>query len=122
MVDRARGSGGCFEQGARSTVDGGVEAEWMGRRVAERREARGPEGAVGGLPATMGRGPEPTLAGPEADEMRARMLAVNSVAGSTGSPTVVVPAIQLDGRPVGLGLLGRPGSDTLLLDAAASLD
>jgi amidase len=111
-----------FAQSALITSDEVAEADLIRRRVRDRLQALVVEGAVLLLPVTMGPAPEPTLSGPEADRMRARMLAVNSLAGSTGSPTVVVPGTQVDGRPVGLGLLGRPGSDALLLDAAAQLD
>jgi amidase len=74
------------------------------------------------VPVTMGPAPLPTLAGPAKDVMRARMLAVNCVAGTTEAPTVVVPGVVLDDGPVGLGLLGAPRSDGVLLRAAADLD
>ncbi len=113
---------GRFEQASQITTDEVAAADRIRHQVKDRLDALVIEGAIVVLPSTMGPAPEPTLSGPEADAMRARMLAVNSVAGSTGSPTVVVPAMEVGGRPVGLGLLGRPGSDTLLLDAAAALD
>lgn len=113
---------GRFVQSSQITTDEVAEADLIRARVRERLDAVVGEGTVLIVPATMGAAPEPTLSGPEADKVRMRMLAVNSVAGSTGSPTVVVPGTQLDGLPVGIGLLGRPGSDTLLLDAAAQLD
>lgn len=112
---------GRFIQASQITTDEVAEADRIRRRVQGRLESLVVEGAVLLLPSTMGPAPEPTLSGPEADEMRARMLAINSIGGTTGSPTVVVPATELDGCPVGLGLLGRPGSDALLLDAAATL-
>ncbi len=109
-------------QSSEITADEVAEADLIRGRVHDRLDALVAEGTVLVVPATMGPAPEPTLSGPEADRVRMRMLAVNSVAGSTGSPTVVVPGTQLDGLPVGIGLLGRPGSDALLLDAAAQLD
>ena len=113
---------GRFVQASQITSDEVAEADLIRGRVRNHLESLVGEGTILILPTTMGPAPEPTLSGPEADTMRARMLAVNSIAGSTGSPTVAVPAMQLDGHPVGLGLLGRPGSDCLLLDAAATLD
>lgn len=113
---------GRFAQGAAITSDEVAESELIRRRVQERFATLLADDAVMLVPVTMGPAPEPTMSGPEVDTMRARMLAVNSLAGSTGSPTVVVPGAELDGRPIGIGLLGRPGSDALLLDAAARLD
>ena len=113
---------GRFVQSSQITADEVAEADLIRARVRARLNAVVAEGTVLVVPATMGPAPEPTLSGPEADKVRMRMLAVNSIAGSTGSPTVVVPGMQLDGLPVGIGLLGRPGRDTLLLDAAAQLD
>ncbi|MFT4656442.1 MAG: amidase [Ilumatobacter sp.] len=113
---------GRFVQASQITTDEVVEADLIRERVRDHLQSLVGEGTILILPTTMGPAPEPTPSGPEADKMRARMLAVNSIAGSTGSPTVAVPAMQLDGHPVGLGLLGRPGSDCLLLDAAATLD
>jgi amidase len=50
-----------------------------------------------------------------------RLSASCSVVGSlAGLPTIAVPAVVVDGRPVGLGLLGAPGADGLLLSRAAS--
>ena len=113
---------GRFVQASQITADEVADADRIRERVRDHLESLVLEGAVLILPVTMGPAPKPTLSGPEAEQMRARMLAVNSLAGSTGSPTAVVPGMQLDGRPVGLGLFGRPGSDCLLLDAAATLD
>ena len=113
---------GRFAQGSQITLDEVAQADLIRDRVRDRLDALVTDRTVLLVPVTMGPAPEPTLSGPEADRMRARMLAVNSLAGSTGSPTVVVPGAEVDGRPIGLGLLGRPGSDALLLDAAACLD
>jgi amidase len=50
-----------------------------------------------------------------------RLAASFSVVGSlAGLPTVAVPAAVVDGLPVGLGLLGAPGADAMLLSLAAS--
>ena len=49
-----------------------------------------------------------------------RTAASLSVVGSLGGlPTVAIPAVRSDGTPVGLGLLGPPGSDARLLSLAA---
>jgi amidase len=49
-----------------------------------------------------------------------RIAASLSVVGSLGGlPTVAVPAVHSGGTPVGLGLLGAPGSDARLLRLAA---
>lgn len=111
-----------FAQASTITRDDVAEADAIRARVRSRLDDLVVAGAVLLLPVTMGAAPEPTLTGPTKDVMRARMLAVNSLAGSTGSPTVVVPGAQLDDGPVGMGILGRPGSDSMLLQAAELLD
>jgi amidase len=62
------------------------------------------------------------IEGDAAAYAEARRLAASfSVVGSlAGLPTVAVPAVVVDGLPVGLGLLAAPGADGMLLSRAAS--
>ncbi|MFD1527483.1 amidase family protein, partial [Halolamina salina] len=41
---------------------------------------------------------------------------------ATGAPAVSVPCGEVEGRPVGLQLVGPPGADGFLLRAAASIE
>lgn len=47
-------------------------------------------------------------------------LAVNAIAGHAGLPQVTLPAGEVDGRPVGLSIVGPRGSDRQLLAIAAA--
>ena len=111
-----------FAAAAATTRDDVAEADRIRSRVRARIDELVGDATILVVPVTMGPAAEPSLAGPAKDRMRARILAVNSLAGSTGSPTVVVPGVRLEAGPVGLGLFGHRGSDVLLLGAAARLD
>ena len=66
-------------------------------------------------------GRPPRRDGSEAEFADARRVAasLSVVSSLAGLPTVVIPAVVVEGVPVGLGLLGPPGSDGLLLSLAA---
>lgn len=49
---------------------------------------------------------------------RERALSLESIAGHAGAPELVVPVGEIDGRPLGLGLVGPPGWDAQLLRLA----
>ncbi len=66
--------------------------------------------------------PAPATEPDEAPDTRARLLALTCVAGLAGAPQVSLPLCRVDGLPLGLGLLARPGEDELLLAAAARCD
>jgi amidase len=46
---------------------------------------------------------------------RASVITLTCIAGMIGAPHLSIPAAEADGLPVGLSLLGRPGSDEALL-------
>ena len=59
-------------------------------------------------------------AGPdEIGRFYAAALAMNAIAGHAGLPQVSLPLADLDGLPLGLSLIGPPGSDEALLALAA---
>ena len=68
-------------------------------------------------------GPAPLLHTPpeQLDSFRGRLLALTCVAGLSGLPQVHLPVAHVDGCPVGLGLLGPPGSDEALLHLTEQL-
>ena len=92
-----------------------------------RREARGrlrhllPEGTILCLPTTPFAAPkrgEPlSVAGPQRD----RLLCLCCHGGLTGVPQVSIPGAAVDGLPVGLSIVGGPGSDATLVGVAAAL-
>lgn len=47
-------------------------------------------------------------------------LAINAIAGHAGLPQVTLPAGEIGGAPVGLSVLGPPGTDLALLALAAA--
>jgi amidase len=51
-------------------------------------------------------------------EHRTAVLHLTCIAGLLGAPQLSIPAGEVDGLPVGLSLLGRPGSDSVLLALA----
>jgi Asp-tRNA(Asn)/Glu-tRNA(Gln) amidotransferase A subunit family amidase len=46
---------------------------------------------------------------------------MTAVAGIAGAPAVSAPALTVDGAPVGVCLVGAPGSDVALVDLAVAL-
>ena len=60
----------------------------------------------------------PIRGSPEIDDMRMRALTMLSIAGVTGAPQVSIPVAKSNGCPVGLSLIGPPGSDRGLLALA----
>lgn len=90
------------------------------REVRRHVDALLPPGTLVLAPAA---GPPPLRRADDRARAEARHLAAAlSVVGSlAGLPTVTVPGVVVDGAPVGLALIGRPGGDGLLLSRAAEL-
>ncbi|KAJ9533563.1 hypothetical protein QJQ45_026624 [Haematococcus lacustris] len=65
-------------------------------------------------------GPAPMCNTPphELDAWRQRMISLTCIAGLAGAPQVNLPVATVEGLPVGLSLLGPPGSDERLLELA----
>jgi amidase len=63
--------------------------------------------------------PAPPLSPTGVRELRARLLAMTTLAPIGGLPVVAVPAGLVDGLPVGLSLAGPVGSDEQLIELAA---
>jgi amidase len=68
-------------------------------------------------------GPAPRLGGDaeEAEAYRYGAMLLLMPAGLAGLPQLVIPAGMVEGAPVGLSLIGPPGSDRALLSLAAAL-
>ncbi|PNW76486.1 hypothetical protein CHLRE_11g467630v5 [Chlamydomonas reinhardtii] len=73
------------------------------------------------LPTTPGPAPLVNTPPAELDAWRTRLISLTSIAGLAGLPQVNLPIASVDGLPVGLGLIGPPGSDEALLELAEQL-
>jgi len=77
------------------------------------------------VPTTPAAAPSLALAsggGEEVDSLRGRLLRLTAIAGLSGLPQVNLPiAPKAEAPPVGLGLIGPPGSDEALLDLSEKL-
>jgi amidase len=78
-------------------------------------------GAVMVMPTAPG--PAPLLdADPvEIEDQRGRLMTFTVVAPLARAPQITLPLADVDGLPVGLGLMAGPGADELLLDVGAFL-
>jgi amidase len=74
------------------------------------------------LPTTTGTALPKGIAPDALGHFYAKALAMTSIAGHAGLPQLTLPLADIDGLPVGLSLIGPPGSDEALLTLAASLD
>lgn len=87
------------------------------QRMAELLDA----GAVLCLPTSPSVAPLKGLPLPETDRFRARAILFTCVAGLAGLPQVSLPLATVQGAPLGLSLIGRPGADEALLDLAEKI-
>ncbi|KAF8058363.1 AMI1 [Scenedesmus sp. PABB004] len=55
------------------------------------------------------------------DDWRRSLISLTAIAGLSGLPQVSLPFARVEGLPVGLSLIGPPGGDELLLQAAVRL-
>lgn len=107
---------------ARAYTDADVAAARIARDAIRRRmQAVLTEGTVVCLPTT------PTPAPLRGESMRTRNLlrprisALTCIAGTLGAPQINLPVATVHGLPIGLSLLGAPGSDELLIAFAREL-
>jgi aspartyl-tRNA(Asn)/glutamyl-tRNA(Gln) amidotransferase subunit A len=123
-----------YEPGVRARIEAGygLSAEAYLRAQRHRRLfTRAFAAAMDGLDAVLAPA-SPVLAPPlDAEEVtvrgetrpvRAALLSCASPLSQLDCPMVVVPAGVREGLPVGLQLIGRPGSEALLLRVAAAVE
>lgn len=79
-------------------------------------------GAVLCLPTTPFPAPPIGLPLSRQNELGLRIASLTAVAGLSGLPQLSVPAGRVDGRPVGLSLVGPPGSELRLAVLARTLE
>jgi amidase len=101
------------------------ERQWA---VLMRQEARArlawllPADTILCMPTTPFPAPARGLPLEVTDSLRARIACLTSPAGLTGVPQLSLPGAEQDGLPVGLSILGRPGSDAALVAVARALE
>jgi amidase len=107
-----------FLRGAR-VDDGAIEAARAFREERQREfgELLDP-GTVVCLPTTPFPAPPAGQRRSAMRERRATVITLTCIAGMIGAPQLSIPAAEVDGSPVGLSLLGRPGSDEMILALA----
>jgi amidase len=101
------------------------ERQWAALMRAEARARVAwlvPPGAILCLPTTPFPAPRKGLPLTTLDPLRARMSCLTSPGGLTGVPQVSLPGTTVDGRPVGLSIVGAPGSDAALVAVAKAME
>ena len=106
-LERAAGFG-------RADVD---QAEPVAEEVAAAVAQLGSDEALI-LPTTGTAAPGREAGAEERERARVSAGQLTSIATLAGAPAVTVPLLHADGLPVGLSVMGRPGSDLSLLAAA----
>ncbi len=94
--------------------------EEAGRIRAQVRALLGEDG-VAVLPSAASRAPLRNADPAQVDAVRLRTMAITCIAGLAGLPQVNLPLAAVDGTPLGVSLLGPPGSDLALIRLATSL-
>jgi len=108
---------------ARSITDGQVTAAQIGRDriVARINEVFSGGGTVVCIPTTTSPAPPIGQAVSERRELRLRNSGITSIAGNTGRPQLSIPVAEVDGRPIGLSLIGDRGTDEVLIALAQEI-
>ena len=79
------------------------------------------EGTVLCMPTTPFPAPPKGLSVSAQTPLRNRIACLCSHGGLTGVCQVNVPAAEVDGRPVGLSIVGRAGADAMIVELAVAL-
>lgn len=115
-----------FEAASRVTAEevaaGDPVRDLVRSRIADLFESL-PPGAVVALPAAAG-GAAPLDGRSDRaahDARRTATLRLTCVAGLVGAPVVVAPLAEIDGLPLGVAFMGRPGSDLELIRSVAAI-
>jgi amidase len=101
------------------------ERQWAALMRAEARARLGwlvPPGVILCLPTTPFPAPRKGLSLATLEPLRARITCLAAHGGLTGVPQVSLPGAHVDGLPVGLSILGAPGSDAALVAVAKAME
>jgi amidase len=90
-------------------------------RIADRLRALLPAGTGLVIPTTPGPAPFKSTPPAEISSFYRLALPLNAIAGHAGLPQITIPVAQLQGCPLGLSIVGAPGSDLALLRFAGTV-
>lgn len=113
-----RGIGARFEAAERITIDDVAAADAVRAEVRAAVLAATADGTILIMPAAAGAAPRPGHDPLVHETQRMRTLRLTCVAGLAGAPVVVIPVAVDDGLPLGIALVGSPGTDRRLLRVA----
>jgi amidase len=80
-----------------------------------------PPGTVLAIPSTPGPAPFKNTPGDQLNAFREKAMRLTCIAGNAGLPQISIPLAEIDGCPLGLSLVGAPGTDMDLLLAAEAV-
>jgi amidase len=101
------------------------ERQWAALMRAEARARLGwlvPPGAILCMPTTPFPAPRKGLTLTALEPLRARITSLTAPGGLTGVPQVSLPGPTVDGRPVGLSIVGARGCDAALVAVAKAME
>jgi amidase len=101
------------------------ERQWAALIRAEARARLAwlvPPGTILCMPTTPFPAPRRGLPLATLDPLRARISCLTSHGGLTGVPQVSLPGAHVHGLPVGLSIVGAPGSDAALVAVASAME
>jgi amidase len=101
------------------------ERQWAALMRAEARARLGwlvPPGAILCMPTTPFPAPHKGLTLTALEPLRARITSLTAPGGLTGVPQVSLPGPTVDGRPVGLSIVGAHGCDAALVAVAKAME
>jgi amidase len=101
------------------------ERQWAALMRSEARARLAwlvPPGTILCMPTTPFPAPATGLSLTALEPLRARISCLTSHGGLTGVPQVSLPGTLVDGRPIGLSIVGAPGSDATLVAVAKAME
>jgi amidase len=101
------------------------ERQWAALMRAEARARLAwlvPPGAILCMPTTPFPAPRKGLSLAALEPLRARIICLAAHGGLTGVPQVSLPGTTVDGRPVGLSIVGARGQDASLVAVAKAME
>lgn len=91
------------------------EEKALRAKIGERLRGLLPPDTLICLPTAPGPAPLRSASGAEVEQFRQRAQRLTCIAGLAGLPQITMPFAAFDGAPIGLSLIGPPGSDRRLL-------